>query len=81
MLCWPWKMRDVFGDLFSIYTNETPVLSFKLSGKTITLMTTCGGPQLQTIHSDNGYEFLSKQMQTCFHDNGIVHQCSCVVTP
>lgn len=31
-------------------------------------------PQLQTIRSDNGSEFLSKQIQQWFHDNGIIHQ-------
>ena len=38
-------------------------------------------PQLQTIRSDNGSEFLSKQIQTWFHDNGIIHQRSCISTP
>lgn len=38
-------------------------------------------PQLQTIRSDNGSEFLSKQIQQWFHDNGIIHQRSCVATP
>ncbi|KAJ0085512.1 hypothetical protein Patl1_07285 [Pistacia atlantica] len=38
-------------------------------------------PQLQTIRSDNGTEFLSKKIQTWFHEHGIIHQCSCIVTP
>jgi len=38
-------------------------------------------PQLQTVRSDNGSEFLSKQMQTWFHDHDIIHQRSCVATP
>ena len=38
-------------------------------------------PQLQTICLDNGSKFLSKQIQTWFHDNGIIHKRSCVVTP
>jgi hypothetical protein len=38
-------------------------------------------PQLQAIRSDNGSEFLSKQIQKWFHDHGIIHQRSCVATP
>ena len=29
-------------------------------------------PQLQTVCSDNGTEFLSKQIQTLFHENDII---------
>ena len=38
-------------------------------------------PQLQTIRSNNGTKFLSKQIQTWFHENDTIHQCSYIVTP
>ena len=38
-------------------------------------------PQLQTIHSNNGTKFLSKKIQTWFHEHGIIHQHICVTTP
>ena len=37
-------------------------------------------PRLQIIRSDNGSEFLFKEIQTWFHVNGIIHQYSCVAT-
>ena len=38
-------------------------------------------PQLQTIRSDNGTKFLSKQIQTWFYENDIIHQCSYCKSP
>ena len=38
-------------------------------------------PQLQTIRSDNGTEFLSSIFQTWIRTHGIFHQRSCVSTP
>ena len=38
-------------------------------------------PQLQTIRSNNGSEFLSKQIQTWFHDNRIILLHSCIANP
>ena len=38
-------------------------------------------PKLQTVRLDNGTEFISKQIQTWFHEHGIIHQRSCIATP
>lgn len=38
-------------------------------------------PEIQKFQSDNGSEFLSKEMQIFFLSNGIVHQRSCIGTP
>ena len=38
-------------------------------------------PQLQIVCFDNRSEFISQQLQSWFHENGIEHQRSCIATP
>ena len=42
---------------------------------------TCLLSDLQTFRSDNGSEFLQRELQEWFAKNGIIHQRSCVSTP
>ena len=37
--------------------------------------------QIQVLHSDNGGEYLSAELQQCLVAHGIIHQTTCSYTP
>lgn len=72
---------DDFSRAIWIYPLRTKSDAAKHLMRFCALIRTQFDKTIQVVRSDNGPEFLSKEIQDFFSTNGIIHQTSCVDTP
>ena len=64
-----------------IYLMRHKFEAFQLLKNFYFLIKTQFHTQIKKIHTDQGSEFLSNQMQSFFYEHGILHERTCVETP
>jgi transposase InsO family protein len=78
---WYIILVDNFSRLTWVYLLKTKDNVNKIFRIFITMIRSQFEKNIKIIRSDNGTEYMNREMQEIFQNNGIVHETSCVGTP